>query len=156
MASLPCVGRPRLYDLVLFNDEAPADKRAAARTEAAGLCARCPSPCPDRVTADTEPRPLVLLPDDWMPPVTEGGAKQEHGTTAGWQRHRRYGTPICDACREARRKYFDEWVASNADRMKGYQAAYYQRNAEKRRAYSRAYRAAHRDEINARRRKQAA
>jgi hypothetical protein len=29
----------------------------------------------------------------------------EHGTPKGAQKHRRHGTPVCDACREAERAY---------------------------------------------------
>ena len=94
MTALPCVGRSALFDLVLFNDEAPADERAAARAEAAGLCARCPSPCPEKVTADTAPRHLVLLDDDWMPPAAEGKPEPQVPAARTWSADRRAGAAV--------------------------------------------------------------
>lgn len=61
MTSTPCISDPALYDRVLF-DDATSEERAQARSEAAALCARCPSPCDARVTDATQPQPLVLLP----------------------------------------------------------------------------------------------
>lgn len=94
MSALPCTGRSALYDLVLFDDDAPADKRDAARTEAASLCARCPSPCPERVTADTAPRHLALLDDGWMPPATEGRAEQVPPPPRTWSADRRAAAAV--------------------------------------------------------------
>ncbi|MGW5267304.1 hypothetical protein ACWEQ4_01510 [Rhodococcus sp. NPDC003994] len=34
---------------------------------------------------------------------------EEHGTTAGYQHHRRDGTPVCRACREAHNAYMREY-----------------------------------------------
>ena len=81
---LPCTGRGDLYDLVLFDDEAPADDRVQAVHQAAALCATCPRPCDQKVTADTTPVELVLLEPDWMPPAREGKAEAKP-KAHGWR-----------------------------------------------------------------------
>jgi len=40
----------------------------------------------------------------------------QHGTYAGWNRHRRQGTKTCAECRRANREYHREWRASNGGR----------------------------------------
>ncbi|MBV9023350.1 MAG: hypothetical protein JO362_06055 [Streptomycetaceae bacterium] len=72
--STPCVGHSAVYDAALYDDHLPAAQRAQAVHTAAALCNGCPiaASCTERVTADTAPRELVLLPDDWMPPEREG------------------------------------------------------------------------------------
>ncbi|MEU9000485.1 hypothetical protein [Streptomyces sp. NPDC048551] len=77
MNALPCAARPALYDIVLFEEDVPAEARTAARITAAGLCATCPQPCDGRVTTATQPRALTLLPDDYMPPTAEGRSAPE-------------------------------------------------------------------------------
>jgi len=72
MNALPCTAQPALYDIVLFEEDAPVEARATARITAAGLCTTCPQPCDERVTNATQPRALTLLPDDYMPPTTDG------------------------------------------------------------------------------------
>lgn len=69
--SLPCVGNAALYDLVLFEDGDSAERQQAVH-RAAALCASCPAPCDQKVTADSGPAELVLLESDWMPPQREG------------------------------------------------------------------------------------
>lgn len=75
MSTLPCTGHTGLYDLVLFDEDAEPAARTQALHRAAALCAGCPAPCEQKVTADSGPRELVLLADDWMPPAREGRTK---------------------------------------------------------------------------------
>jgi DNA-binding NarL/FixJ family response regulator len=83
---LPCTGRPELFDAVLWpEDDTPAPPAAVA--EAAALCARCPARCDQAVTATTQPRPVTLLADDWLPPASEGVPTPEVPTFGG-RRHR--------------------------------------------------------------------
>lgn len=86
MNTLPCATQPALYDIVLFDDDVPAETRAAARVKAVALCATCPRPCDERVTTATRPRTLVLLPDDHMPPATEGRRAPEVPQFGGTRR----------------------------------------------------------------------
>jgi len=85
-AALPCVGNADLYDLVLFDDEAPAAARTQAVHRAAALCAGCPRPCEQKVTADSGPAELVLLEPDWMPPQREGRPDPKPQTVSGRKR----------------------------------------------------------------------
>lgn len=102
-ATLPCVGQEAVYD-ALFDDEHP-DTRATAQTKAAALCARCPSPCPDKVSAASGPRLVTDLEPGWMPDTREGRAPW-HGTRAGVVTH----GCTCRRCADA--------YASNKDRRR--------------------------------------
>ncbi|HET6636700.1 MAG TPA: hypothetical protein VFH77_16915 [Streptomyces sp.] len=88
--ALPCAGHPGLYDAVLFPDDGQTPD-PAARAEAARLCAGCPTPCGEKVTADTGPAEVALLDEDWLPPATEGHA--EPAAPAPKRRERRYVPP---------------------------------------------------------------
>ena len=81
MSRLPCTDHADLYDLVLF-DDGPAEARSEALRRAAGLCVSCPSPCEQKVGADTAPIELVLLPEDWMPTAREGKPEPKVATPA--------------------------------------------------------------------------
>lgn len=86
MTALPCVGNADLYDLVLFDDEAPATERTQAVHRAAALCAGCPRPCEQKVTTDSGPTELVLLEPNWMPPQREGKPDPEPKAVGGRKR----------------------------------------------------------------------
>ena len=83
-STLPCVGNAGVYD-ALFED-VPDKQRQAARTKAASLCARCPAPCPEKVTADTATRVIELLPSGWMPGSREGRPEPEQPQFGGRRR----------------------------------------------------------------------
>ncbi|MFD3741616.1 hypothetical protein [Streptomyces sp. NPDC058629] len=51
--TLPCAGQTTLYDAALYSDDVPPALRARAVRQAAALCATCPSPCDQQVTAST-------------------------------------------------------------------------------------------------------
>jgi hypothetical protein len=86
----PCLGHADLYDIVLF-DDAPTEQRQQAVHRAAALCATCPTPCEQKVTADSGPAELVLLEPDWMPAAREGRPEPEQRTFGG--RHRKSDGP---------------------------------------------------------------
>lgn len=89
---LPCVGHAGLYDAVLFPEKGkPADP--SARASAARLCAGCPAPCGQKVTADTVAPLLRLLDEDWLPPAKEGRAAPEPPTPTR-RRQRTHLPPI--------------------------------------------------------------
>ena len=88
-AALPCVGNADLYDLVLFDDEAPAAERAQAVHRASALCAGCRRPCEQKVTIDSGPAELVLLEPNWMPPQREGKPNPEAKAFGGRKRTRK-------------------------------------------------------------------
>ncbi|MTE20252.1 hypothetical protein F0L17_14265 [Streptomyces sp. TRM43335] len=89
MTALPCVGRSALYDLALFEEDADPRQRQQAVHRAAALCAGCPAPCPEKVTADSGPRELVLLEPDWMPPAREGQPEPKPTPRRKWSADRR-------------------------------------------------------------------
>ncbi|HEX5567475.1 MAG TPA: hypothetical protein VFY14_11220 [Streptomyces sp.] len=89
MTALPCVGHAALYDLVLFEEDAPAAQRDQAVHRAAALCAGCPAPCDQKVTADSGPRELVLLEPGWMPPAREGRPEPKPAPRRTWSADRR-------------------------------------------------------------------
>ncbi|MEV5261775.1 hypothetical protein AB0L02_27510 [Streptomyces anulatus] len=53
LTQLPCAGRTTLYDAALYSDDVPPSLRVQAVRQAAALCATCPSPCAQKVTAET-------------------------------------------------------------------------------------------------------
>jgi hypothetical protein len=79
MTTTPCVGNAAVYDTALYDEDVPPARRTAAIHTAASLCNGCPIniTCGDRVTLDSAPTELVLLPADWMPPEREGTAAPE-------------------------------------------------------------------------------
>lgn len=85
----PCVGHATLYD-ALFDDEQP-EQRAAAQQQAAALCATCPTPCPQKVTASSPPRTSELLDEEWLPPSREGRPEPQVPKTRTWSAERRAG-----------------------------------------------------------------
>lgn len=89
MTTLPCAGNAALYDLVLFEEDADPRQRQQAVHRAAALCAGCPAPCPEKVTADSSPRELVLLEPDWMPPAREGRPEPKPAPRRTWSADRR-------------------------------------------------------------------
>jgi hypothetical protein len=48
----------------------------------------------------------------------ERAVSQPHGTTAGWQRHKKRGEEPCGPCLEANRKYKREWARDRRKRGK--------------------------------------
>lgn len=97
MTTTPCVGHSALYDAALYpDDEAPAEERTQAVHTAAALCDGCPiaSTCTERVTVDTAPRELALLPDNWLPAEREGRPEPEAPKVRTWSAERRAGTAI--------------------------------------------------------------
>lgn len=66
------------------------------------------------------------------------------GSYAGYRIHRRNKTEPCRACAEANAAYLADWQAANPEKVRSYQAGYYERHREQRIAYSAAYRANHR------------
>lgn len=113
--ALPCTGRTALYDAVLWPDEG-AEPNPAARATAARLCAACPAPCEQKVTAGTAPRTVVLLDEDWLPEEREGRREDDssepwHGTLAG------VPTYQCD-CRRCVRSYENYKAGREAARIR--------------------------------------
>ncbi|WP_328545413.1 hypothetical protein [Streptomyces europaeiscabiei] len=111
---LPCVGNASVYD-ALF-DDVPQKEQQTARVQAAALCARCPSPCPDKVTETSTTRVVVELAPGWMPDAQEGralytGRETWHGTAAGVPTH----GCRCQRCTDA----YDQHLERHARRTAG-------------------------------------
>lgn len=66
------------------------------------------------------------------------------GSYAGYRIHCRNKTEPCQACYSANAAYLAEWQAANPEKVRGYQANYYERHREQRIAARAAYRANHR------------
>ena len=49
-------------------------------------------------------------------------AKPICGTDAGFQRHKRDGKPPCEACKQARQVYVEQWRAANPEKMALYKS----------------------------------
>lgn len=91
----------------------------------------------------------VVTNDGELVPPT---ADERCGTKAGASRHNRLREKLCEACRRADTANRAKWVETNQEQNQVNQGAYYWRDPEKQRQRSRAYRAANRDAVNARRR----
>lgn len=42
----------------------------------------------------------------------------EHGTLKGWYQHQHWGTPYCDPCRAARRRFLADWRQDNIEAVR--------------------------------------
>lgn len=96
MTATPCVGQSDVYDAALYDDDIPTAQRTQAVHTAAALCSGCPiaDTCTDRVTLDTQPQPLELLPDNWLPPTREGRPEPAVPAARTWSKERREGAAI--------------------------------------------------------------
>jgi hypothetical protein len=117
-AATPCVGNSEVYDIVLYDEDVTAEQRAQAVHQAAALCNGCPiaGTCSERVTIDTERRELVLLPEEWLPPVREGRAEPAEAPKRRWSAERLAGAEMAvgrDYVRPAQRPA--AWARMAAD-----------------------------------------
>ena len=47
--------------------------------------------------------------------MTTGTPSIQHGSYTGWTQHNRQGVPMCDACRQARNDYRNDWRQTRRD-----------------------------------------
>lgn len=102
----PCVSNARLYDIALF-DDTPTSERQQAIRQAAALCASCPSPCGQKVTATPAPVKECREP-----------------SYGGYLAHKKRGEDACTGCKAKKREYDRERYAKNPRKARAPQRAY--------------------------------
>jgi hypothetical protein len=81
--------------------------------------------------------------------ISDNSQSIRHGTTAGYNQHRRKKIPVCVECRAAQQSYSRAYYGANREELLEKQRAYRAANPEKIAEGNRAYRAANPEKLRA-------